>query len=500
MACPQHQRISKLTTEFVGTGFLCLTVALTAKTDPLAPIAIGCVLMVLVYAGGHSSGAHYNPAVTLAIAVRGGGKMEPIDVILYMITQFAGAVVGMLLAWAKITKDLSGHPVLGYDVNYGSAYLAEFMVTLALCTVVLQTATTDAQANNSYYGLAIGFTVLSGAVAVGGTSGGAFNPAVGLMSAFYEDSQEDCWVYFVGPFAGAIIAGLWFRLCTPAEYQEEAPSPSRTTVGAAAMEILGTMILCFTVGTAGGNGSPLAGLAIGSTLMALVYAGGSISGAHYNPAVTIALLLRSFCGATHDGFSIQEAAIYIPSQILGAALGTFAAWGAWADNAKVGYPAVSLNKGYGDAFLGEILGTFLLVYVCLNVATIKQLAGNSYFGVAIGLVVAAMAPAVGPITGGAFNPAVGLMGAFTGGERYPIETIWVYWIACPIGAVLATLFFRIQNFEEFHTELEGQRFMAHASAAKPHKQKFMVHAHVNGARLRKEVAAEVAAEAKEVDI
>jgi len=479
MSFPQHERIAKLITEFAGTMFLCLTIALTAGTTPFAAIAIGCMLMLLVYSGGHVSGAHYNPAVTLAVLIRGDGKISVIDAVLYVLVQLAGGISGALLSWPLVTKELAGHAALGSGVSLGSAFIVEFMLTLALCSVVLHTATTKAQANNSYYGLAIGFTVLSGAISVGGISGGAFNPAVGLMSALYGgDSAKNCWIYFVGPLLAAIVAGLFFRICAAGEYSDT-PNPALTRLAPAAVEAFGTMMLCFTVGTAARGGVLLNQLSIGSILMCMIYMGGSISGGHYNPAVTLAVLLRTAFGATHDQFSWKQALAYVPSQVLGAALGTFAAWAALDGNANVGYPTLPSSSNYGQGILGEALGTFLLACTVLNVATVNQLKGNSFFGLAIGMVVTCMAFGIGPITGGAFNPAVGLIGVFSGGARVAIETVWIYWVACPLGAALAALFFRVQNFEEFHTDLSLAKFTAHATHDQPEKQKFMCHSHVN---------------------
>jgi len=125
MAVPQHERIAKSTTEFIGTMFLCLTVALAAGSSSIAAIAIGCVLMVLVYAGGHVSGAHYNPAVTLAIVVAGRGKITAFDAIMYVMSQLAGAIVAALLSWALIGQAAAAYPALGANVGVGPAIVAE---------------------------------------------------------------------------------------------------------------------------------------------------------------------------------------------------------------------------------------------------------------------------------------------------------------------------------------------------------------------------------------
>jgi aquaporin Z len=416
--------------------------------------------------------------VTIAILVRGQGKIPLLDAAVYIISQLLGGLLGALVSWALLIggKDAAAFAAPGASVSASSALICEFMLTLALCSVVLHVATSKAQANNSYYGLAIGFTVLSGAVSVGGISGGAFNPAVGFMSVLYgTEAARSVWIYFVGPILGGVAAGGLFRLAAYTEYSD-VPNAELELTAALLVEFLGTMMLCFTVGTAAGLGSFLAPLSIGSILMVMIYMGGAVSGAHYNPAVTIAVALRTKFGATHDKFSITKACMYIPAQLLGAFVGALAAVAAIGSLAA--YPALPAASGIGHGFFGEVIGTFLLVYVILNVATVKALAGNSFFGLAIGMVVTAMACAIGPISGGAFNPAVGLMGLFiNGGVGDAINDIWIYWIACPLGAALAAAFFRPQNLEEFKPLDFAVRFMTHAPL-EADKQKFHAHAHV----------------------
>eukprot|EP00930_Biecheleria_cincta_P075734 TRINITY_DN6291_c0_g1_i1.p1 TRINITY_DN6291_c0_g1~~TRINITY_DN6291_c0_g1_i1.p1 ORF type:complete len:494 (+),score=82.95 TRINITY_DN6291_c0_g1_i1:72-1553(+) len=477
MVFSQQERVAKLSTEFVGTLFLCLTIALTAKSSSIAAIVIGCALMVVVYSGGHISGGHYNPAVTLAVLLRGGGKIGLIDSGLFMVAQFAGALSGAVLSWPLIGRSMAGYPALGATTDPSSAVLVELMISLALCSVVLHTATTQAQANNSYYGLAIGWTVLSGAISVGGVSGGAFNPAVGLMPILYgSDAAANSWVYFAGPFAAGILAAIFFRVSAPEEYTDS-PQERQLLIAQAAVEMFGTMMLCFTVGTAAGNGSFLAPLAIGSMLMVMIYMGGAVSGGHLNPAVTLGILLRTFWRPMHDIFSWQKAFVYLVAQILGSAIGTLAAVCAMNSSSHaVGHPALPEGSSVGAGILGELLGTFLLVYVVLNVGTVKQLAGNSFFGIAIGMVVTAMACAIGPVSGGALNPAVGLVGIFSGGAGGSKLIVWIYWVGCPAGAMLASCFFRIQNFMEFCADQPDPKFLAHADHD-PKKTRFVCHAH-----------------------
>ncbi|MBW8781233.1 MAG: aquaporin [Verrucomicrobia bacterium] len=196
--------------EFIGTFFLVFTVGMAVHSgSPLAPLAIGASLMVMIFAGGHISGGHFNPAVTLAVWLR--GKLPVKDVVPYWLAQLAAGLVAGLL----VVK-LHGHPVLG-AASHGlrSSLAVEFLFTFALAWVVLQTATAKGTLDNSFYGLAIGFTVLAGAVAVGGISGGAFNPAVGLgvvIMGFEKIGQ--LWVYLGADLAGGAAAALAFKALT----------------------------------------------------------------------------------------------------------------------------------------------------------------------------------------------------------------------------------------------------------------------------------------------
>ncbi len=202
---------SKLITEFIGTMFLVLTAM--CSSGPLAPLAIGGVLMAMIYMGGDISGAHYNPAVSLGLLVR--GKLSMNDMIMYWVAQFAGAALA-----AVVAKVLVGHGGEGNaSIDITKSLIAEFLFTFALASVVLNVATNKKQAGNNYYGLAIGFLVMAGAVAVGGISGGAFNPAVAVgASIFGAFSWANIWVYLVACFAGGAVAGIMHRVKNPDEY------------------------------------------------------------------------------------------------------------------------------------------------------------------------------------------------------------------------------------------------------------------------------------------
>lgn len=205
--------MKKYLVEFIGTFFLVLSVGMNViapGTGSLAPLAIGATLMVMVYAGGHVSGGHYNPAVTLAVWLR--GRCPHRDVLPYIGAQVAGSIVAILTALY-----LKGEPaVTPAEIKIYPALLAEFIGTFALAFVVLNVATAKATAGNSYFGLAIGFTVVVMAFALGGISGGAFNPAVAVgIVGMNLVKVANLWIYLVANFAGGALAAAAFRLINP---------------------------------------------------------------------------------------------------------------------------------------------------------------------------------------------------------------------------------------------------------------------------------------------
>ena len=197
----------KLVVEGIGTFFLMLTVGMvvTGGNAALAPLAIGSALMIMVYAGGHVSGGHYNPAVTLGVFLR--GKVTSTELFAYWAAQFIGA-----LAAAMVAATLTIEPAVATGLEVLPALIAEFLFTFALVYVVLNTATTRATEGNSYYGLAIGFTVMVGAFAVGPISGAAFNPAVAIgVTVLGLVPASSLWIYLLANLAGGAVAGVLFN-------------------------------------------------------------------------------------------------------------------------------------------------------------------------------------------------------------------------------------------------------------------------------------------------
>jgi aquaporin Z len=206
----------KYAVELIGTFLFVFAIGTAASlSGAFAPLAIGSTLMVMVYAGGHISGGHFNPAVTLGALVR--GRIGPRDAAAYWVVQLVGAALaGGLVRWVILpvhdtAKTLSGHAM-------GAAFVVELLFTFALVYVVLNVATSRDHPNNSFYGLAIGFTVLAGAFAVGSISGGVFNPAVFVGTAITGlFAWSTIWVYLLAQLLAGVLAGLTFRALNPAD-------------------------------------------------------------------------------------------------------------------------------------------------------------------------------------------------------------------------------------------------------------------------------------------
>ena len=199
--------MKKYAIEFIGTFFLVLTVAFTGN-----PLAIAAILVSMLYMGGYISGAHYNPAVTLAVLIR--GKIRWLDAIIYWVVQIlAGIVAALIYNFVTGKRFIPAPSILA---TFQTAVLMEALFTFALASVVLHVATSEETEGNNYFGLAIGFVILAGAFA-GGLSGGAYNPAVGIGPLLADITHlgvrmQNFWIYIIGPLTGGLLAGLVYRL------------------------------------------------------------------------------------------------------------------------------------------------------------------------------------------------------------------------------------------------------------------------------------------------
>ncbi len=203
--------MKKYVVEFIGTFFLVFVIGLCViepgGAGAMAPLAIGTILMVMVYAGGHISGGHYNPAVTLGVWMR--GQCETKDVPFYVLAQVLGATVAAML----VLKMKIGSVIIAASPNIFNVLLAELIFTFALVYVVLNVATSQKTAGNSYYGLAIGFTLMTAVYSIGSISGCAINPAVAIgVTIMGLNTFSNLWIFLVANLAGGALAAAVFKI------------------------------------------------------------------------------------------------------------------------------------------------------------------------------------------------------------------------------------------------------------------------------------------------
>jgi len=444
--------------EFLGTFLLVFAVGCHTLNGALnttfTGLSVGATLMVLVYALGPVSGAHLNPAVTLSTAIT--GKKPWGEALVYMAIQLAATFFSSMLVWLLFGV---GHVTFGPKMEALPMLMVfgvEMLYTFMLCLVVLSTACVK-QAN-TYFGMAIGFVVVAAAYAVGWISGACLNPAVSLgvnLSSYLSDYYFGWFLfYWAAEFTGAALASLAFFALRPGEFEGEsegkAPGDVSLTVKCMA-ECIGTFFLVLTVGlnVVQGPSNPAAVVSIAAALMAMIYALGPVSGAHLNPAVTVAITIRS------KDFGAGSAFSYIGAQLVGAAmaglsyylLSTFQSFPL--GNAD-GYPLTKwpMVDSWMGVGIAEFIFTFVLCYVVLATATASN-AVNDMFGLCIGFSVIVGGYAIGPISGGSLNPAVSFAIDFThlvanavNGEFH--ERFWhcfVYaFFECLAGAAAALVF------------------------------------------------------------
>lgn len=213
--------MKKYLAEGLGTFFLTLTVILVSNNDTegFAPLAVGVLYTAMIYAGARVSGAHYNPAISVAMLLR--GSLDRRDLPYYILAQTLGAVLsaligGFLLACGD-NADVQAHQNEGL-----CAVVAEFLGAFMLMYVFLQVITTRENKDQSFYGIAIGCSMTAGMYVLGNISGGLFNPAVALGASIVDlYFWADFWIYLVGPLLGAAAATTVYQLMFGKEEQAE---------------------------------------------------------------------------------------------------------------------------------------------------------------------------------------------------------------------------------------------------------------------------------------
>jgi aquaporin Z len=391
--------------EFVGTFLLIFTVGFNVlcETPVWAGVSIACVLMVCIYAFGGISGANFNPAVSVALGLTGtlGGKDIGMDwhkVRVYVQVQLVAAALAGLCYYAMFGHGFSLAPAKGFGI--AGAGLCELIYTCMLCFVVLNVAVAKSKTPNDYYGLAIGFVVVAGAYGAGPISGGCFNPAVALGVAFGSMENSSFWTFWGYAFfqaGGAALAAILFKYVRPWEFEgtgeNDATNPGLTAK--LLSEFLGTFMLVLTVGLNVLAESPAGAFSIAASLMCMIYALGDVSGAHFNPAVTVAISLYD---------TAKDIGLYILVQCLGGVVAaiTYAyVYGGFT------FP-LGPGKGYtwSQVAIAEMMFTFVLCLIVLTTAVAKQTTDGTMNGLAIGSCITVGGFAIGSISGGALNPAV----------------------------------------------------------------------------------------------
>lgn len=446
--------------EFIGTFLFVLSIGciVLGGNAVWSAAAVATALAVLIYAFAPVSGAHLNPAVTLTLTITGRLEGSWKAAIGYVAAQLLGGILA-----GFCSAGLYGHPFhLGPGRRYMwmQAMVVEVLYTMLLCFVVLSVTTKWGEEKSRFFGVAIGMVITAGGYPSAAISGGCFNPAVAFGIDLPHAILKGAWMQFGWSFAytgmhilGALLASLLFYLVMgemSKSSDEEVPlgspdaavqsAPLRTRL---ACEGLGTMFLTMTLGLNVLTGSPAPGLSIASMLAVAVYALGPISGAHLNPAVTVAIML---CGGKRDAMGIREASAYAIAQIFGAICGAMI----YSLTLRTAFSLdPSPRYGWGAAAVGEMIFTMVLCLVVLTVTADNNNVGDAA-GIAIGGCVLLGGTAVGAISGAPLNPAVAFgIGAADLFNAGPSATPVAYACFELVGAVMAAAAFRIFHASDF---------------------------------------------------
>jgi len=434
---------ARYASEFVGTFILVFTVGCNVLTESgtFAGISIGCVLMVMIYSLGKSSGANFNPAVSVSLGLC--QKLPWSEVAIYIVVQLIAGITAGFCYTFFLGKSVNLEPTPGH--TWLAAALCEMFYTFMLCFVVLNTAASKVHAGmNQFYGLAIGFVIIAGAYSAGSMSMGAFNPAVafGVDISSAGKGVKYSFLYAAFELLGAGIASGLFVLCRPEELE-----PAQATINPPRLpskllsEFIGTYMLVLTVGLNVLNGSSAGAFSVAASLMCMIFALGSVSGAHFNPAVTTAILCSG-----HTDLTALDAVAYVGVQVVAgiAASCSYAA--------IMGGKAFALLPGeysLAQACIAEIVFTFVLAFVVLSVATVKAPL-SEFFGLAIGMCVTVGGLAIGAVSGGSLNPAVSI-GVYTVAAVFGVGAFWhsiIYsLVEIAAGVIAASVFHATQPSE-----------------------------------------------------
>jgi aquaporin Z len=427
MAVKEPPMFSQCFAEFLGTYMLVFTIGcnVMAGNAVWGGVSIAGVLMVMIYALGPISGAAFNPAVSFVCGVShlmGGPGYDFFKVAVFSVMQMLGAVFGGI----SYKFMFGGAFELGPGKGFGwlNAGLVEMIYTFMLCFVVLNVALAakrDPKVPNDYFGLAIGFVIVAGAYGAGAVSGGCFNPAVALGIELASGTPRWCFLYMMFEFFGAMLAVGFFLVVRPEEFDKNYNEP-KSYMRKLVSESIGTYMLVLTVGLNVLGKSPAGAFSIAAALMCMIYSLGDVSGAHFNPAVTVALRMSGLA----PEFTINSIACYALAQCIGASLagGTYsmiyggATFPLWPET----------EHRLFAAMWAEMLFTFVLCFVVLTVAACPKTKDTEMFGLAIGSCVTVGGFAIGSMSGGSLNPAISWGISFCRGFKEPLPCFfYIVW-------------------------------------------------------------------------
>mmetsp|Transcript_378 Transcript_378/g.1007 ORF Transcript_378/g.1007 Transcript_378/m.1007 type:complete len:480 (-) Transcript_378:86-1525(-) len=430
--------------EFFGTFILVFTIGcdIHTKAGEFAGISIGCVLMVMIYALGKSSGGNFNPAVSVALGIC--QKMEWLEVAIYVSVQVSAGLLGAICYCYFFMKTISLEPAGGH--NWKEAAIAEMVYTFMLCFVVLNTAASKVHGGkNQFYGLAIGLVVMAGAYAAGPISMGCFNPAVAIAidATSMTAGVKYCFLYTFAELIGACLAAGIFMLCRPEEWNaEDEPAREASMFSKLTCEFVGSYMVVLTVGLDILGKSSAIAFSTAAAVAAMSFSLASVSGGHFNPAVTTAVY-----AAGHTDMDAGNAGSYVLAQGFGgAAAGLTYPFLYKAQTV----PLYTTDATYGQVCIAEGMFTFVLAFVFLCVATTRSQL-SEYYGLAIGMCVVAGAVAIGPISGGILNPAIALGIASSDSLVGKNHELWdgiVYTFVQAFAGVMAAVVFHITHASE----------------------------------------------------
>jgi len=445
----------RLISEFLGTFLLVFTIGcnVMSSNPNWGGVSIASVLMVSIYALGSVSGAHFNPAVTLALALAGKLQDGMRQLIVYSVVQVAGGFLAAVSYSLLFSSTFQIGPIKGFF--WWQAMACEVVYTFVLCFVVLNTAASKRiGGKNQFYGLAIGFVIVAGAYGPGAISGGCFNPAVAVAIETENKFFRLGWspVYAASEYLGAVLAVVAFKLVRPEEENAEALPPQVPSLQSKLFaEMIGTFVLVFTVGMNVLVESKAAAFSIAASLMVMIYAVGDVSGAHFNPAVTTAILL-----AGRGKITLQEAGPYMVIQCAAGVCAAFIYAGVHENITFQLGPGAGFD--WGGVAIAEIIFTFVLCYVVLCVATVAKNPAPELTGFIIGMCITTGGLAIGKVSGGSLNPAVSI--GIAAARRLLADGKFQYGIMYTgyefIGAFLAAFAFQATHPQEFSSEAEDK--------------------------------------------